>query len=394
MTRPTESFGTFGHPPIVDGSLDGGILLTIHRLSHGGADRVAIHLANGFAEAGFRVGMAVLRDAGEGARPLLALLDKNVLVGHAGKPMGSRHLELLRGWRYLRNLARSARPAAVLASSNNMGLVTGLSHKRVQAHPTYVMKATNPVIRPEDRTALKKFYRRKLYGFVFGNFDQVLVLSDAERNTLRRLFPGQSDKFRVATNPYVTADMLADTDRPNEGLPTIVTLARMMPQKRLDVLLAAFARMDVRDARLVILGDGPERPRLEALARTLGIEQRVSMPGFVEDAIPCLRTAQLFALSSDYEGLPAVVFEALACNVPVVTTDSFDAARSLLDGVPCSAVVSLGDVDALARAMENSLRDRAKAPLDLRPFARAYGFEAAIASHLDALGPFLTPGSA
>lgn len=369
-------------------------MLTIHRLSHGGADRVAVHLANGFADAGFRVGIAVLRDGGEGERPLLELLDKNVLVGHAGRPTGSRHLELIRGWRYLRNLAATARPAVVLASSNNMGLVTGLSRRHGDLRSRYVMKATNPVIRPEDRTSLKQLYRRRLYGFVFGNFDQVLVLSEQERETLRHLFPGQSDKFRVATNPYVTSDMLRDIEHPREGPPTVVTLARLMPQKRLEVLLAAFARMGARDARLVILGDGPERPRLEALARTLGIDDRVSMPGFVDDAIPFLRTAQLLALSSDYEGLPAVVFEALACNVPVVTTDSFDAARSLLDGVPRSAVVPLGDVDALARAMEESLRDRAKAPLNLRPFARAYGFEAAISSHLDALGPFLTPRSA
>ncbi len=377
------------HPPILRGSLSGGILITIHRLSHGGADRVAMHLANGFARAGFPVGIAVLRDGGEGEEALLALLDPNVRVGHAGSPMGSRHLELIRGRKYLRSLADASKPALVLASSNNMGLVTGLSRRNDTASPAYVMKFTNPVIRPEDRTRLKRYYRRHLYGLVFANFDRVLALSTEECATLAKLYPDRCGKFRVATNPYVTSAMLEQpVAAVSSAAPTIVSLTRMMPQKRLDILLRAFARMADPNCRLTIVGDGPERSRLEALARTLGIADRVSMPGFVEDSLLVLRGASLLALSSDYEGLPAVVFEALACNVPVVTTNSFEAACTVLDGVPRSAVVPLGDVDALARAMDSSLRARGRA-VDLRSHARAYDFRAAINSHLDALRPYL-----
>ena len=376
------------HPPILRGSLSGGILITIHRLSHGGADRVAMHLANGFARAGFPVGIAVLRDGGEGEEALLALLDPNVRVGHAGRPMGSRHLELIRGRKYLRSLADTSIPALVLASSNNMGLVTGLSRRNHTASPAYVMKFTNPVIRPEDRTRLKRYYRRHLYGLVFANFDRVLALSTEECATLAKLYPGRCGKFRVATNPYVTSEMLEPTAGVASAVPTIVSLTRLMPQKRIDILIRAFARMGDPNRQLTIVGDGPERSRLEALAQMLGIADRVSMPGFMEDPMPVLRGADLLALSSDYEGLPAVVFEALACNVPVVTTNSFEAACSVLDGVPRSAVVPLGDVDALARAMDSSLRARGRA-VDLRSHARPYDFGAAINSHLDALRPYL-----
>ena len=384
------NFSITGQPPIADGSLAGGILITIHRLSHGGADRVAMHLANGFARDGIAVGIAVLRSGGEGERSLLDLLDPGVRVGHAGGPMGSRHLELVRGARYLRRLTVTARPAVVLASSNNMGLVTGLALRgqKVGGCPTTVMKTTNPVIRPEDRSDLHKVYRRRLYGFVFGNFDQILTLSAEESAVLAQLYPRQRSKFHVATNPYVTPEMLREYDRPRRsGSATILTLARMMPQKRLDLLLTAFARVRPADCKLIIVGDGPERPRLEALARSLGIADRVNMPGFVDDALPWLRTADLFALSSDYEGLPAVVLEALACNVPVVTTDSFDAARSMLAGAPRCAVAPLGDIDGFAKAIEQSLASRVEG--DLRPIARGYGFDAAFASHLDALRPLL-----
>ena len=390
LNRPQANFPSTAQPSIADGSLVGGILITIHRLSHGGADRVAMHLANGFARNGIPIGIAVLRNDGEGEKSLLDLLDPGIRVGHAGAPMGSRHLELVRGGRYLRRLAATARPAVVLASSNNMGLVTGLAlrGRKVGERPATVMKTTNPVIRPEDRSDLRKLYRRRLYGFVFGNFDRILTLSGEERDALAKMYPRQRNKFAVATNPYVTGAMLSDYDRPvRSGPATILSLARMMPQKRLDLLLLAFARVRPADCTLIILGDGPERPRLEALAQSLGIADRVKMPGFVEDALPWLRSADLLALSSDYEGLPAVVLEAFACNLPVVTTDSFDAARSMVGGAPRCAVVPLGDVEALAKAIERSLASSDDG--DLRPIARAYGFDAAFASHLDALRPLL-----
>lgn len=376
---------------MTDGSLDGGILITIHRLSHGGADRVAILLANGFVRAGIPVGFAILRDAGEGEQTLLGLLDKEVLRADAGAPIGSRHLELARGLPFIRRLTALARPSVVLASSNNMGLITGLSSLRRQGdhRPNYVLKTTNPVIRPFDRNRLKKFYRRHLYNFVFSNFDRVLTLSAEERDTLSRLYPQQKGKFLVATNPYITPKMLAEYERLScSESPRILTLARMMPQKRLDILLAAFGRVGRSDCQFTILGDGPERPRLEALAKSLGIADRVEMPGFVDDVVPWLRGADLFALSSDYEGWPAAVFEALACNVPVVTTDCFEGARALLAGAPRSAVVSRGDVNALAHAMDDSLSSRDDTA-NLRDVARAYGMEAAIDSHLNALRPLL-----
>lgn len=377
------------HPPIGPDSLVGGILITIHRLSQGGADRVAIHLANGFSRLGYPVAMAVLRTGGEGEEALLGLLDDKVQVSHAGAPMGSRHLELIRGRAYLRRLADEARPALVLASSNNMGLVTGLSRRSRTGSPRYAMKVTNPVVRPEDRTPLKRLYRRLLYGFVFSNFDRVLALSAEELRVLEHAYPDQSDKFRVATNPYVSAEMMSHDPPPKRDWPSIVTLARMMPQKRLDILLRAFGRVDLPGVRLTIVGDGPERPQLEQLARDLGIADRVETPGFVANPGEFLREADLLALSSDYEGLPAVVFEAFACNVPVVTTDSFVAARSLLEGIPRCAVVPIRDVDALAREMKRSLLDREQT-VDLRARAAQYTFEAATKSHLDALRSLLT----
>jgi glycosyltransferase involved in cell wall biosynthesis len=359
------------------------VLITIHRLSQGGADRVTMLLANGFAAAGFATAIAVFRGDGEAEEVLRDMLRRDVAVLSAGPPMGSRHLELVRGLRFVQRQVAEARPAVVLASSSNMGLTTGLSARLQRGRrPAYVMKLTNPVIRPRDRGLLARIYRRRLYDFIFGSFDRVLILSDAERKTLCAMFPQHEHRFKTVLSPFVAPDMLADAppvSRPSA--PQILTLARMMPQKRLDRLLEAFARTEDKASRLTILGDGPGRRDLEQLAERLGIAARVEMPGFVEDVTPWLRRSDLFALSSDYEGLPAAVFEALACNVPVVTTDCFEEARSLLSGAERCAVVPREDTQALARAIDASLAARSKA-IELRELARDYGFDAAIAAHV------------
>ena len=371
-------------------SLRSGILMTMHRLSQGGADRVGILLANGFAKAGIPTGLAILRDGGEGQRALLDMLSPTVSLVSAGAPTGSRHLELLRGLRFIRNQVARVKPSVVLASSNNMGLVTGASaNSQAVDGPRYAMKVTNPVVRPQDRGAIRTAYRHRLYGFIFRKYDRILTLTEAERQTLSRLYPDLALRFATTVNAYISPAMMADYERGSPAATrTVLTLARMMPQKRLDLLLRAFAQVHCAGCRLVILGDGPERPALAQLARSLGIADRVDMPGFIEDVVPWLRKADLFVLTSDYEGLPAALLEALACNVPVVTTDCFDGARAMLSGQERCAVVPRGDVAAIAAAIEASLAVTA-APQGLREIARAYGMEASIAAHIALLQPLI-----
>ena len=166
--------------------------------------------------------------------------------------------------------------------------------------------------------------------------------------------PGLAKRMVTVPNAYID-DAMCPRPRAANAAPQLLTLARMMPQKRLDLMLDAFARVERRGARLTILGDGPLRPMLEQRAAALGIGDRVAMPGFVADVLPALREADLFLLSSDYEGLPAAALEALACGVPVVTTDCFASARDLLGGAAGCAVTPVGDTAALAQAIDRSL---------------------------------------
>jgi glycosyltransferase involved in cell wall biosynthesis len=185
-------------------------------------------------------------------------------------------------------------------------------------------------------------------------------------------------------NAYINDSMLAPRPPRRPGPPRLVTAGRMVKQKRHDMLLRAFALSARKDARLTILGDGPWRGQLEELARELGVADRVDMPGYTADVLPELRRSDLFVLSSDYEGLPAVVLEALACNLPVATTDNFLGAREMIAPQPSCAVVPIEDPEALAAAIDRCLQ-RTNDPRDLRPLAEPYRIESSIAAHIAVL---------
>jgi glycosyltransferase involved in cell wall biosynthesis len=365
----------------------GGILLIMNTLGRGGGDRVGMLLANGFARAGIPTRIALMKDAGTHA-----VLDGEVEVVSAGSamglrwssnhpPLGHQHLERVRGVRFIRRQIGEFRPAVVLAASDNMGLVTALTRTRKHAGTLFAMKLTNRLFRP-NTPAVRRSLRASLFNFIFKRLDAVLTLTEADRIDAIAHYPRSAHIFRTVPNPYVIDDMLAPSARRTDDGSHLLAAGRMVPQKRFDVLLRAFALIGIRNARLTILGDGPLRPELERLATSLGIAERVDMPGHVE-VLPWLCRSDLFVLSSDYEGLPAVLIEALACNVPVVTTDSFHAARELFGTKASCAVVPIGDPRALAAAIDRSLA--ARNGIDLRALAEPYRIDTAIDAHIRAL---------
>lgn len=367
------------------------VCLVLHKFSRGGSDRVAAYLANGFRDAGMDVELTVLCRGGEVENYLVDFIG-DIPIRYLGKSSRSRGWDLLRTFPALVRHLRNAAPDAVISTANNTALASAFAVKvaGLARRTRLLLKTTNPIASSRHRGFIK-WLRRASYALIFRWTDAVWTLSADESEEMREAFPRFASIFRDVFNPYVTPAMLARREHARGTGKTVISIARLTRQKRLDRLLAAFAMLKDRQARLLILGEGEDRRDLERQRAELGLDERIDMPGYVPDVAQALHDADLFVLTSDYEGLPAAVLEAMAANCPVLCTDCFPAARTLLEAAEGCGIIEDVTPAALAGQMEAGLsRPR---PTSLRQIAERYSIENGVSSHVEALRSSLGLGA-
>lgn len=342
------------------------IAFYIHSMFGGGAERVFALLASGFAARGYDVDLVLKRAEG----PQMKYVAN-----------GARTVSLDCG------TARALpRLLAYLRREKPDCLIAGLSHNNLVAAAAARLSATPFVATVHSIPSAHKrnFRTSQAFGtvaealapLVYRSADAVGVVSAAVARDIA-YYGKRPDKFRVLYNPVNTdhfrpldAGSSAQTAATDE--PTILALGRFDRAKNFALLLRAFALL-VADtpARLVLLGDGPERERLSALAGELGIADRVAMPGFVVDPLAHYHAASVVALTSRYEGFGNTLAEAMATGTPVVATDCIGAPREVLEDGRFGSLVPVEDARALAAALARAIR---RPPPPERLIARARDF--------------------
>jgi glycosyltransferase involved in cell wall biosynthesis len=303
----------------------------------------------------------------EGA--LLSEVPEDVVV----YDLGARSLWTVTG--PLIRLLQTRPPDVVFATCGGMGVPAVLAARRAAFRGRIVLSERNGLVRDQPRwkSRLLVALKRRL----FRQADLVTAVSDGVReDVVRRL---HLPPLRVTTvyNPVVTPDL---ERRAAESLPPpwdepgrrfVLAAGRLVPAKGFESLLRAFASLRGRDCALVILGEGPLRPRLEALASSLSIADDVALPGFDANPLRWMSRCSAFALSSEFEGLPGVLIQAMACGAPVVATDCpFGPAEIVADGRD-GFLVPVGDEGALAGALGRALSLEPEARRRLGEAARA-----------------------
>lgn len=214
------------------------------------------------------------------------------------------------------------------------------------------------LVRPEIAGRLKAPLYKRSETLAVALNDKVFGVSGDIARSLRRAWPPGAGKVEVlhlgiGEAPRVTrsrAEVRAELGADNDAL--IVSVARLAPQKSLGTLLHALSR--IPEARLAIVGEGPERRALEAEAGVLGVSDRVRFLGFRSDVADVLAAADVFCLSSVWEGVPLAAQEAILLGVPVVATD-VGGMRELLANKISGRLVPPSDPSALADALSATL---------------------------------------
>jgi glycosyltransferase involved in cell wall biosynthesis len=221
--------------------------------------------------------------------------------------------------------------------------------------------------------------------------DEIVAVSEGVADDFAAVTGLERSRITTIYNPVISTTLTEKAKEPVDhpwfapGQPPVVlAVGRLTKQKDFPTLIRAFDCLRrERPVRLMILGEGEERMALEGSIRQLGLNDSVSLPGFVDNPYPYLSRAGVFVLSSKWEGLPTVLIEALAVGVPVVSTDCKSGPREILDDGKYGQLVPVGDSAALAKAIEKALN---QAEPNYQEACQRFTWEASIEAYMNVSG--------
>lgn len=332
----------------------------------GGIGRVLVNLCNAFAERGVAVDLLLSKPES----PYLSQLAPQVRVLHFPTTHPLMGLPALVGY------LRRERPMAINTDSIRVNALALRARALVQMslrvsttkatreplrvcatlHNTYsrTLATRLPAKRRSLLARLRRYYPRN---------DAVIAVSKGVAEDFLDLVPLLPSRLRVIPNPVVTPEIerLAVLDPVHPWLtpgqpPLLLAVGRLHPQKDYPTLLRACAELPRTPAwRLLILGEGEQRPHLERLIGELGLTGRAALGGQVANPYAYMARARLLVLSSAWEGFGNVLVEAMALGTPVVATDCPHGPREILDKGRLGRLVPVGEAEALAAAISDAL---------------------------------------
>jgi glycosyltransferase involved in cell wall biosynthesis len=288
---------------------------------------------------------------------------------------------------------RQARPDVIFSSQDNLNGVVLLAAILTGSKAKISGSSrVNPFYTYSRRPLTRKWLFRQAMRAVMWRADALTCVSQGMVEEYRALFrdPPHVAVYNLVDDAPSRARIDEPVDHPwfkDKTVPIVVSAGTLSPRKGFADLVTAFERLtrEGRDVRLVIFGEGQSRGDLEAQVRALGLEDRVSLPGQVPNPLRYFARADVFAMTSYFEGLGNVLIEAMMCGCSLVATDCPSGPAEILDFGRYGKVVPVGDTDALAIAIAAQL-DHPTDPAVLAEGVRRFGEDAVLARHFELLG--------
>ncbi|MGC2064386.1 MAG: glycosyltransferase [Thermodesulfovibrionales bacterium] len=341
------------------------LMIVIHGLQGGGAERVLVNLLKGLSRTEFSITLVLYEGICE--YPLPENVQLRVLGIPAGRNLLSLGAGFLRKILALSGLIRAERPDIVfsLLSSTNAAAILAAKLAGTGAR-VLVSEHTCPSV----NLANERFgnITARVITLLYPRANRIIAVSQGIKDDLIKYFGAGGDAITVVYNPFDLDEIRKlgreKVDHPwfiqsvRQDIPLIISAGRLTRQKGYSFLLRAFVRVKKSaPSRLVILGEGEDRASLEKLASDLGIAADVSFPGFQENPFAYMAGATVFTLSSLYEGFGNVLVEAMALGIPVVSTSCPSGPDEIILEGRNGLLVPPGDEDALAAAILRVLSD-------------------------------------
>jgi len=310
-------------------------------LMQGGAERVISILSNRLCKMGFSIQILLLYD-----REIVYDIDPAVTITIVEKSTGSKNL--VKNLLWIRHFFKTHADVVVsfLAPFNMLALVAcaGLKLKTIVAD------------RNDPRHIPSKFVTRKLRDFLYRFADGVVLQTKYNQSYFSKSI---QKKSVVIYNP-VDLGSKRGLALHTPKQPRIVSVGRLMPQKNQQMLIEAFAEAtkNAPEYQLVIYGEGPSRVELEEKIASLGLDGRVLLPGQTKDVFNAVASAELFVLSSDYEGMPNALIEAMCLGLPCIST-KVSGATDLIQNGKNGILVNIGQTAELAAQIAELLNNPA-----------------------------------
>ncbi len=311
------------------------ILLVIPSLNKGGAERAAIRLVKEFSRR-HEVILFLYRDIIEYPVPQNVKL---IVLKNKGIDLFSKVRNTFIRIYSLKRILKKENPDIFISFLGNLQpILTG--------EKVIVSIRNNPKhFSLQEKLQLHTIYR-------FPNVEKIVAVSRGIARILKK-------EFHLTNVDYIYNPIDLDeiknvaSEKINLDFPYILSVGRLHPQKNFLLLIKAFAKSKLKNKyKLIILGEGSERHKLENLINHLGLKNKILLPGKVDNPFPYMKKAKFFVMSSNYEGFPNVLLEALACGTPVISTNCPTGPDEIIQHKKNGLLVPVGDEKSLTRAME------------------------------------------
>lgn len=306
-------------------------------MTSGGAERVIAQLANYFTEQNIKCRIITTED-----QEVMYSLDDEVNVMAIGKKSENKAIDRILRYKEIRAHVQENKPDVVLTMPEDTGIYAILALIGTGI-PVYVSERNNPWVMPDVK--ITRFLRKLAYPLAYG----IIFQTEMAKSFFPRYI---QNKGVVLQNP-VDADRIPEPYT-GDRRKVFAAVGRLAQQKNFSMLIKAFSKFykDEKDYKLVIYGEGGERNKLEQLIRQLHLENAVSLPGRDKDVLNCIKDCAAFILSSNYEGMPNALIEAMCMGMPVISTDCPSGGpRELIENGKNGVLVEINNEQQMTQAM-------------------------------------------